>query len=512
MKHRFVFLMIGGASPVGVLSSEFDGSTSVFDTKVEGCGYCPDGHKVIKGSKQKYGDSFNEGDRIAVEVELMSGRVNFYKNMVDQGVAYYLPRGVSVSPLTSLSTKGDVVAILPVFMDYPGGSGIELSPCKRRVKKMDNGWHNGTCLVAGAHTLGTAPADNEAIVSWLFMIEVGTRVTIGIVKRACGEPRNIANQANGWCLCQDGKKYHDDNCDAYADPLSGNFTEVKMELDLVARTLRFHVNGKDLGLAYTDLPDGVVVNAAVSLYKKDDSVYLLSPTRSVTIDKGTAIMPVNMGGLGIKCQRTNAEDWNDGAVIVPFRPLVLGNLEASGIKNPDSPRVRYSFLVHSGQQTAFGIVPDGYDASTDGYMTEHGWGLRQCDGKVRHQGLGSKKYATPFKKEGTIVDVEVDVKERSLRFYINNRGYGVAYEDLPAGLKVMGAASLYNASSAVTIMHPKLRSKLHEVGADLTLSISDTPNALRITKTVCGPCNAYLTSKYDFAVLCYGVFFVCLIL
>ena len=54
--------MIGGASPVGVLSSEFDGSTSVFDTKVEGCGYCPDGHKVIIYNKANEQPNQEPGD------------------------------------------------------------------------------------------------------------------------------------------------------------------------------------------------------------------------------------------------------------------------------------------------------------------------------------------------------------------------------------------------------------------------------------------------------------------
>ena len=485
LKRRWSFIMTKGASYVGVVSSEFDGTTSLLDTLFEGCSYCPDGYKVIKGSKQQYGEGFAEGDRIQVEIELISGQVNFLKNDIDQGIAYFLPKGISVFPLVHLGTKGDMVASQHLFMDYPRGPATVLHPCKRRLTKERTGWDDGICLVAGTYTLGTAAADNLSCISWRFMVEIGTRVTIGIIKsNSRGTRKNIANEEYGWCMCQDGKKYHNGIAEDYAHPIPLTYCIVKMDLDLVARTLRFHVNGKDLGVAFADLPTGLMVNAAVSLFKKDDSIYLLHPFKSVPIAKGTAILPVKPAGLGLWLQRTDTENWDNGTVVAPDA-LVLGDLKASGLKEGDDPRVRYSFLIHSGEQSAFGIVTDQYDVK-DGYLTEHGgWGLRQCDGKVRDRGSQSRKHAAPFVKPGTIVDVEVDVKQRSLRFYINNQGYGIAYSNLPDGLKVHAAVSLYNASCAVTMMWRPMRNKLHKLGDDLLLMSDETiSDAIRITKTV----------------------------
>ena len=481
--------MIQGASPVGVVSSEFEGNQSLFDTLVHGCSYCPDGYKVIKGSKQQYGDRFEEGDRIQVEIELMSGQVNFFKNEIDQGIAYFLPQGISAFPLVSLATKNDMVASQHLFMDHPRGVATTLSPCKRRLTKDRTGWDDGICRVAGTYTLGIAAADNLPSVSWHFMVEIGTRVTIGIIK--CNhrgtEQKNIANEEYAWCLCQDGKKYHNGVTAGYTDPLPFTYNMVVMELDLVARTLRFYANGKDLGVAYSDLPDGMMVNAAVSLFNKNDSIYLLHPHRSVSIAKGPAILPVKPWGLGLRCQRMDTSDWNNGTVVVPHS-VVIGDMQASGLEAGDSSRVRYSFLIHSGIQSAFGIVTDKYDVK-DGYLTQHGWGLSQHDGKVQDRGSKTRKHATPFVKAGTIVDVEVDVKQRSLRFYVNNQGYGVAYSNLPAGLRVHGAVSLYNANCVVTIMSRPLRSKLHKLGDDLLLGPDEmVPDAIRITKTVSKPC------------------------
>ena len=58
-------------------------------------------------------------------------------------------------------------------------------------------------------------------------------------------------------------------------------------------------------------------------------------------------------------------DFGCSAVLVPCQPLVLGDPKASGLKDGESPRVRYSFYVHSGAQSAFGIVPDDYDVKKD---------------------------------------------------------------------------------------------------------------------------------------------------
>ena len=48
-----------------------------------------------------------------------------------------------------------------------------------------------------------------------------------------------------------------------------------VEIDMGARTLRFIVDGKDQGVAYSDLPTGVELSPAVSLYDVNDKVQYL---------------------------------------------------------------------------------------------------------------------------------------------------------------------------------------------------------------------------------------------
>ena len=47
-----------------------------------------------------------------------------------------------------------------------------------------------------------------------------------------------------------------------------------MEVDAVARTIRFYRNDKDLGIAFTDLPVGSILRASATVYRKNDKVEL----------------------------------------------------------------------------------------------------------------------------------------------------------------------------------------------------------------------------------------------
>lgn len=49
-----------------------------------------------------------------------------------------------------------------------------------------------------------------------------------------------------------------------------------VEIDMGARTLRFIVDGKDQGVAYSNLPTGIELSPAVSLYDAGDKVQCLS--------------------------------------------------------------------------------------------------------------------------------------------------------------------------------------------------------------------------------------------
>merc|ERR1712159_510323 len=121
-------------------------------------------------------------------------------------------------------------------------------------------------------------------------------------------------------------------------------------------------------------------------------------------------------------------------MIVPGRSATIGTL------NVFSPLIRWSFIAHSGLQNTFGIVTDEFDVHADGYInkTERGWGLFQGDGKLGHKGPANIEYAEAFGAD-SLVDVDVNLIKRTLSFSINGVFKGVAFDNLPDGVKIYGA-------------------------------------------------------------------------
>ena len=77
--------------------------------------------------------------------------------------------------------------------------------------------------------------------------------------------------------------------------------------------------------------------------------------------------------------------------------------------------------------------------------------------------------------------VDVDAAAKTLKFSVDNKAYGVAF-NLPTGTKVSGAFSMYNARASVTCLHPKWRNKLQAICTTITLGVRSS--SLMMTKKV----------------------------
>ena len=77
--------------------------------------------------------------------------------------------------------------------------------------------------------------------------------------------------------------------------------------------------------------------------------------------------------------------------------------------------------------------------------------------------------------------VDVDAAAKTLKFSVDNKAYGVAF-NLPTGTKVSGAFSMYNARASVTCLHPKWRNKLQDICTTITLGVRSS--SLMMTKKV----------------------------
>ena len=165
-------------------------------------------------------------------------------------------------------------------------------------------------------------------------------------------------------------------------------------IDMASQTLGFSVNGKFQGVAYKNLPTGVPIKAAVSLYKKGSKVQLLDAFRAQKMDSHVW----SKMGAGIKISGTVARklnrNWDNGTAVV-----------GRGVQVSPQARLKCSFRILRGTQVTLGVCTSSFDPRKDGYVnkTSRGWGYYQGDGKIGHNCSANKKYGKVL-AAGDLVD------------------------------------------------------------------------------------------------------------
>lgn len=156
---------------------------------------------------------------------------------------------------------------------------------------------------------------------------------------------------------------------------------------MAAQTLGFSVNGKYQGVAYRNLPTGMPLKAAVSLYKKGSKVQLLDAFRAQDIGSYLYLKR----GSGIKTNgavaRKMTRNWDNGTAVA-----------GGGVLISPQARLKCSFRILRGTQITLGVCTSAFDPRRDGYVnkTSRGWGYYQGDGKIGHNCSANKSYGKVF--------------------------------------------------------------------------------------------------------------------
>ena len=172
-------------------------------------------------------------------------------------------------------------------------------------------------------------------------------------------------------------------------------------IDMRNRTLSFCVDGKSQGIAFRNLPTGIPLSAAVSLYKRGDKVQIASAFVDANVAASTRSTPhwqkaasgVKIDGARItKLQRS----WDNGTAIVK-----------GGVTISSKARLKCSFRILHGTQITLGVCTSSFNVRRDGYVnkTACGWGYYQGDGKIGHNCSANKGYGKVF-AAGDIVEGE----------------------------------------------------------------------------------------------------------
>lgn len=142
------------------------------------------------------------------------------------------------------------------------------------VKTCSNGW-NTTCV--------SNLVSEKKVHKWSLKILTSeySNIMIGIVPHSIDQLENRIYSKQGWFLCcRNGNLFSGPSIYFYEQPYYSSKifagANIDVELNLSLRTIRYFLDGKDLGIAYSGIPDDQPLRLAVLFCEKGDSVKLLS--------------------------------------------------------------------------------------------------------------------------------------------------------------------------------------------------------------------------------------------
>ena len=269
---------------------------------------------------------------------------------------------------------------------------------------------------------------------WTFQIYAGTDAWIGIIPAEFDiTAASVSECDQVYGISQKGKLYPSGQ---FFSPAFTSGAVVDMELDLDELTLQYFIDGERMGIAFRNLPEGVTFTAALYLHEEADEIAVLNwgiywPWDNEWGPCGSKVL-VRGGRVVIKQEE---DGWEASTAI-----------SATAVTIPDSPvpmdqpsKQRWSVQIMQGTSALIGLVTQQFDPQTDGglHQTLNGWALSQ-NGLVGHGGECINPYCAKFDSYA-IVDVEVDINMKTLRFYINGKDCGVAY-NLPVATFHLGVS------------------------------------------------------------------------
>ena len=292
---------------------------------------------------------------------------------------------------------------------------------------------------------------------WSFKINAGVNAWIGIMPADFDITKNHTSTCDLiFGITQTGKLGRSGR---FFCPAIAAGAVVDMELDMNKSTLGYFVDGENVGIAHKNLPEGVTFAAAVYLHEQGDEIAALNWGFYWPQDQ-------KWGKCGSKVQlreeeqvvvKREGDGWSAAtsstSVTIPESPVPMGQ----------PSKQRWSLQIMQGTSTLIGLVTDSFDSQTDGNIskTVNGWALTQA-GLVGHNSEVLTPYCPKFDAY-TIVDVEVDVNVRTLRFYINGKDYGVAYKLAPSTTVRLGI-NIRDENDGVFLAPRSVKPIAHDMG------------------------------------------------
>jgi hypothetical protein len=442
---RWSFVVKRGAkTTIGVALEHVNLETYVNQTSSGWGWYQGNGNLGHGGpATREYSDDFKTGERemkLTVELDADAGTLRFYRDGVDQGIAFDdLPRGEHYVCGVTLYGKDDCVQVVQSDSASSAvlrcGSAVSIGADRAKsradrtvLRKVRSGWQNGTALLGPVTTRGVA--------RWRFRINHGVKASIGVALNDVNIVTYLNETSGGWGWYQgNGNIGHGGPAQTrYSDDFKTAGIEVMVELDADAGTVRFFRDGVDQGIAFDDLPRGARFVGAVTLYAADDEVEVLHRSSAPDTPSALVALPLHSKAEHIAL---DAESERAGSMVL--RKQKTGWKHGTALIGPATTRgtTRWCLRIDKGVKASVGIARAGIDIATYINETKDGWGWYQGNGNVGHGGPATTKYSEHFKYETAQVTVELNADAGTVRFYregdSQEKKKGVAFDDLPVG-------------------------------------------------------------------------------
>ncbi|KAJ3426036.1 spry domain containing socs box protein [Anaeramoeba flamelloides] len=229
--------------------------------------------------------------------------------------------------------------------------------------------------------------------------------------------------AQGWSFyCFNGTKWNAGKSQKYGTKVKQNDI-VGMILDMDKRTLSYDINGEDLGVAFENLPDELVL--CFDLYYPDEQLTLVDglAKKSKLISLSTeSLNPESLEGtLDFSCENRTIESTglNSWKTVKGTQVLTSGKYYF---------QIRIDSTNSNGYSSAMiGVMAP--KTSGIGFKNAQGWSFYCFDG-TKWNGGENEEYGTKV-KQNDLVGMVVDMDKRTLSYDINGEDFGVTFDNLP---------------------------------------------------------------------------------
>ncbi|KAJ6231137.1 spry domain containing socs box protein [Anaeramoeba flamelloides] len=435
------------ATMIGVVSDKVSSGVNYKNAKGYMFYATYNGNKYNNGSNSAYGEKCVVGDNVEILLDMDCKTISFIKNGKDLGIAYSdLPESVVLA--VDLYESGNQISLVDSIRIT---KETKISENSFNMSRKDPfiALSNRMKTVTGTKTAWAGVRGNRVYDSGIHRIKFSidtlngsyTATMIGVVSDKVSSGVNYKN-AKGYMFyaTYNGNKYNNGVNSAYGEKcVVGDNVEILLDMD--CKTISFIKNGKDLGIAYSDLPESVVL--AVDIYESGNQITLV---KSKTILEKTEISEnsFNMSRKDPFIALSNKMKTVTGT------KTAWAGVRGNRVYHSGIHKIKFSIDALNGSYTAtmIGVVSDKVSSGVN-YKNPKGYMFYATYNGNKYNNGSNSAYGEKC-VVGDNVEILLDMDKKTISFIKNGKDLGIAYSNLPES--VVLAVDIYESGNQITLL------------------------------------------------------------